>query len=180
MLLADGKIQFLGTPAEAGHEYLKLNFEAGAGEVDQGGGEADGVKLLTCRLEDERGEPAMTVDSADEIRLKLELELQRDADAIHVGFTFANADDLGVFEFGEMLTREAGYDLSAGKRVTVTATIENRFVDGRYFIHCGIHSPSGIALYVHKATTFVVFGGKDSRGVMSLDRRLDVQVEDAG
>src|ERR1700742_2872179 len=31
MLLADGEIQFLGTPAEAGHEDLKLNFEPGVG-----------------------------------------------------------------------------------------------------------------------------------------------------
>jgi len=179
MLLADGEIQFLGTPAEAGHEYLKLNFEAGDGEAGLAGGEADGVKLLTCRLEDEAGEPAMTVDSREEIRIKVEMELQRDADAIHVGFTFSSADDLGVFEFGEMLTREAGYDLSAGKRLTLTATVENRFAAGRYFVHCGIHSPSGIALYAPKAMTFVVFGGKDTRGVMSLDRRVAVEIEDA-
>src|SRR6185312_11716736 len=132
MLLADGEIQFLGTPAEAGHEYLKLNFEAGVGEAGLGGGESDGVKLLTCRLEDETGEQAMTVDSREEIRIKVEMELQRDVDAVHVGFTFASADDLGIFEFGELLTREAGFELSAGKRVTVTATVENRFVAGRY------------------------------------------------
>jgi ABC-type polysaccharide/polyol phosphate transport system ATPase subunit len=179
MLLADGEIQFLGTPAEAGHEYLKLNFEAGSGEAGLAGGDADGVKLLTCRLEDEAGEPAMTVDSREEIRIKVEMELQRDADAIHVGFTFSSANDLGVFEFGEMLTREAGYDLSAGKRVTLTATVENRFVAGRYFVHCGIHSPSGIALYVDKAMTFAVIGGEDTRGVMSLDRQVAVEIEDA-
>ncbi|HEY2715535.1 MAG TPA: ABC transporter ATP-binding protein [Solirubrobacterales bacterium] len=179
MLLADGEIQFLGTPAEAGHKYLKLNFDAGVGEAGLGGAESDGVKLLSCRLEDETGELAMTVDSREELRIKVEMELQCDAEALHVGFTFASADDLGIFEFGEMLTREAGLDLSAGKRVTLTATIENRFVAGRYFVHCGIHSPSGIALYVHKATTFVVFGGRDTRGVMSLDRQVVVEIEDA-
>jgi ABC-type polysaccharide/polyol phosphate transport system ATPase subunit len=179
MLLADGNVQFIGSPAEAGHEYLKLNFEAGIGEAGLGGGEADGVKLLTCQLEDEAGGQAMTVDSREEIRIKVEMELQREVDVVHVGFTFASADDLGIFEFGELLTREAGHDLSPGKRVTVTAIVENRFVAGRYFVHCGIHSPSGIALYVHKAMTFVVFGGKDTRGVMSLDRRVVVEIEDA-
>jgi ABC-type polysaccharide/polyol phosphate transport system ATPase subunit len=178
MLLADGEIQFLGTPAEAGHEYLKLNFEGGVGEAGIGGGESDGVKLLSCRLEDEAGAETMTVDNREEIRVKVEMELQRDADAVHIGFTFASADDLGVFEFGEMLTKEAGFDLRAGKRVSLTATVENRFAAGRYFVHCGIHSPSGIALYVHKAMTFVVFGSKDTRGVMSLDRRVEVEIED--
>jgi ABC-2 type transport system ATP-binding protein len=178
MLLADGKIQFLGSPAEAGHEYLKLNFEGGVGEAGIGGGESDGVKLLGCRLEDEAGGETMTVDNREEIRVKVEMELLRDADAIHVGFTFASADDLGIFEFGEMLTKEAGFDLRAGKRVTLTATVENRFAAGRYFVHCGIHSPSGIALYVHKALTFVVFGSKDTRGVMSLDRQIAVEIED--
>jgi ABC-type polysaccharide/polyol phosphate transport system ATPase subunit len=177
MLLADGEIQFLGSPAEAGHEYLKLNFEGGVGKAGVGGGESDGVKLLSCRLEDEAGAETMTVDNREEIRVKVEMELQRDADAIHVGFTFASADDLGVFEFGEMLTKEAGFDLRAGKRVSLTATVENRFAAGRYFVHCGIHSPSGIALYVHKAMTFVVFGSKDTRGVMSLDRRVEVEIE---
>jgi ABC-2 type transport system ATP-binding protein len=178
MLLADGAIQFLGSPAEAGHEYLKLNFEGGVGEAGVGGGESDGVKLLSCRLEDEAGAETMTVDNREEIRVKVEMELQRDADAVHVGFTFASADDLGVFEFGEMVTKEAGFDLRAGKHVSLTATIENRFAAGRYFVHCGIHSPSGIALYVHKALTFVVFGSKDTRGVMSLDRRVQVEIED--
>ncbi|MCW2981927.1 MAG: transporter related protein, partial [Solirubrobacterales bacterium] len=178
MLLADGDIQFLGSPAEAGHEYLKLNFEGGVGEAGAGGGESDGVKLLSCRLEDESGAETMTVDNREEIRVKVEMELQRDADAVHIGFTFASADDLGVFEFGEMVTKEGGFDLRAGKRVSLTATVENRFAAGRYFVHCGIHSPSGIALYVHKALTFVVFGSKDTRGVMSLDRRVEVEIED--
>jgi ABC-2 type transport system ATP-binding protein len=179
MLLADGKVQYSGTPAETGHEYLKLNFESGIAEAGLGAGESDGVKLLSCRLVDEAGAEAMTVDNRDPIRVKAEIELRADADAVHVGFTLGSADDLAVFEFGELLTREAGFDLSAGKRVTVTATVENRLAAGRYFIHCGIHSPTGIALYIHKATSFVVFNSRDTRGLMSLDSSVEVEVEDA-
>jgi ABC-2 type transport system ATP-binding protein len=180
LLLADGNVQYMGSPAEAGHEYLKLNFEADADAAGLGGVESDGVKLLTCQIEDATGEPTMTVEDREPVRIKVEMELQRDADAINVGFTFAGANDLGVFEFGELLTREAGYDLSAGKRVTVHVNVENRFAAGRYFLHCGIHSPDGIALYVHKATTFVAYGSKETRGVMSVDHRVEVEVEDAG
>jgi ABC-2 type transport system ATP-binding protein len=178
MLLADGEVQYSGTPAETGHEYLKLNFESGIAEAGLGGGESDGVKLLSCRLVDEAGEEAMTVDNRDPIRVKAEIELRQDADAVHVGFTLASADDLAIFEFGELLTREAGFDLTAGKRVTVTATVENRLAAGRYFIHCGIHSPSGIALYIHKATSFVLFNSRDTRGLLSLDSSVEVEVRE--
>jgi ABC-type polysaccharide/polyol phosphate transport system ATPase subunit len=179
MLLADGKVQFMGSPAETGHQYLKLNFETGLAEAGLGGGESDGVKLLSCKLVDEAGDEAMTVDNREPIRLKVELDLRADADAVHVGFTLASADDLAVFEFAKLLTRQEGYDLSAGKRITVTAAVENRFAAGRYFVHCGIHSPTGISLYVHKATSFVVFNSRDSRGLMSLDRQIEVEVEEA-
>jgi ABC-type polysaccharide/polyol phosphate transport system ATPase subunit len=178
MLLADGKVQYSGTPAETGHEYLKLNFETGIAEAGLGAGESEGVKLLSCRLVDEAGEEAMTVDNRDPIRVKAEIELRQDADAVHVGFTLASADDLAIFEFGELLTREAGFDLSAGKRVTVTATVENRLAAGRYFIHCGIHSPSGIALYIHKATSFVLFNSRETRGLLSLDSTVEVDVRE--
>jgi ABC-2 type transport system ATP-binding protein len=178
MLLADGEVQYSGTPAETGHEYLKLNFESGMAEAGLGGGESDGVKLLSCRLVDEAGEEAITVDNRDPIRVKAEIELRQDADAVHVGFTLASADDLAIFEFGELLTREAGFDLSAGKHVTVTATVENRLAAGRYFIHCGIHSPSGIALYIHKATSFVLFNSRDTRGLLSLDSSVEVEVRE--
>ncbi|HJZ36337.1 MAG TPA: ABC transporter ATP-binding protein [Solirubrobacterales bacterium] len=178
MLLADGEVQYSGTPAETGHEYLKLNFESGIAEAGLGGGESDGVKLLSCRLVDVAGEEAMTVDNRDPIRVKAEIELRQDADAVHVGFTLASADDLAIFEFGELLTREAGFDLTAGKRVTVTATVENRLAAGRYFIHCGIHSPSGIALYIHKATSFVLFNSRDTRGLLSLDSSVEVEVRE--
>jgi ABC-2 type transport system ATP-binding protein len=178
MLLADGEIQSIGNPAEVGHDYLKLNFEGGVGEAGVGGGDSDGVRLLSCRLEDEAGEQTLTLDERQEIQLRMEMELLRDADAVHVGFTISSADDLGVFEFGEMLAREDGYDLSAGKRVAITATVENRLAAGRYFVHCGIHSPSGIALYVHKALSFVVYGNKDTRGLIAVDREIAVEIED--
>jgi ABC-type polysaccharide/polyol phosphate transport system ATPase subunit len=180
MLLADGEVQFLGSPAEAGHEYLKLNFESGVGGAAASDSEADGVELLGVELVDAAGAETMTVDNREDIRVKVEFDLLRDADAVHVGFVLASADDLGIFEFGELLVREGGFDLSAGKRVSLIATVENRFAAGRYFIHCGIHSPSGIAFYRHKAMTFVVFGSKDTRGVMSVDREIAVEIEDAG
>ncbi|HVT00565.1 MAG TPA: ABC transporter ATP-binding protein [Solirubrobacterales bacterium] len=178
MLLADGEIQFLGTPALTGNEYLKLNFEGGVGEAGAGGGESDGAKLLGCKLVDEADEEIFTLEERQPIRFRIAFELEREATAVHLRYVLANPDDLGVFEFGTLLTSEAGDDLTPRKRLTASVKIENRLAAGRYFLHCGIHSPSGIGLYVHKAQTFVVFGTTDTRGVIAPDFTIDVAPEE--
>jgi ABC-type polysaccharide/polyol phosphate transport system ATPase subunit len=177
MLLADGKVQYLGTPAMTGNEYLKLNFEGGVGEAGVGGGESDGAKLLECKLVDQDDEEIFTLEERQKIRFRLTFELEKEASAVHLRYALANADDLGIFEFGTLLTTEAGDDLTPHKRLTATVTVENRLAAGRYFLHCGIHSPSGITLYVHKALTFVVFGTQGTRGVIAPDFQIDVSAE---
>jgi ABC-type polysaccharide/polyol phosphate transport system ATPase subunit len=177
LLLADGKIQYLGSPALTGNEYLKLNFESGT-RNGSGGGENDGVKLHECKLVDEEDEEIFTVEERQRIRFRLALELEEPAAALHLRFVLANADDLGIFEFGTLLTEEAGDDLTPGKRLTATVSIENRLAAGRYFLNCGIHSPTGISLYVPRAVTFVVFGSKDTRGVIAPDFEISVAPEE--
>ena len=58
--------------------------------------------------------------------------------------------------------------------------MENLLVPGRYFIHCGInrvHS-AGVALYVHDAVQFVVFGGEaQSHGIVHLPHEIGATVE---
>lgn len=178
MLLADGKIQYLGTPAMTGNEYLKLNFEGGVGTGGGGGGESDGAKLHECRLVDEAGEEIFTLEERQPIRFQLALELEQPTTALHLRFVLANADDLGIFEFGTLLTEETGDDLTPGKRLNATVEIENRLAAGRYFLNCGIHSPTGINLYVPKAVSYVVFGTKETRGVMSPDFEIRVSAEE--
>jgi ABC-type polysaccharide/polyol phosphate transport system ATPase subunit len=178
MLLADGKIQCLGKPAEVGNQYLKLNFEGGVGETGVGGGESDGVKLLYCRLADEEGEEIFTLAERQPIRFRLAFELQRQASAVHLRFALANADDLGIFEFGTLLTDEAGDDLTPHKPLIATVEVENRLAAGRFYLHCGIHSPAGINLYVPRALTFVVFGAQETRGVIAPDFAISLDAEE--
>jgi ABC-2 type transport system ATP-binding protein len=170
LLLADGKVQFIGDPAEAGRDYLKLNFEAGGisptGAVDGG---AEGARLLACRVEDEAGDEVASIESLEEIRLRCEIELlQETASAVHVGFVVTNADGLGVFEFGQLMdpeTQAAPYP--AGQRFTLHGRIENRLAPGRYYLHCGVTSAAGISTYVENATTFVIYGGVKTNGVIT-------------
>jgi ABC-2 type transport system ATP-binding protein len=181
LLLADGKVQFVGDPAEAGRDYLKLNFEAGGvsptGVVEGG---SDGARLLGCRLETEAGEEIASIESREEIRVRTELELLRGtASAVHVGFVLTNADGLGVFEFGELMNpEEQAEPFPAGRRFTLLARVENRLAPGRYFIHCGITSASGISTYVENAASFVVFGGPRTNGVITPELSFEVESED--
>ena len=60
-----------------------------------------------------------------------------------------------------------------------TDTGENLLNPGRYFIHCGVNrlDGSGVALYVHSAIDFVVFGGgRRSPALVTLPHQIEATV----
>jgi len=177
LLLADGKVQFIGDPAEAARDYLKLNFEAGgASPTGLGGAESDGARLLECRIVDESGSEASGVESGADIHIRTEVELRREtAAAVHVGFVVTNADGLGIFEFGELMDpAERAEPFPAGQHFNLAAKVENRLAPGRYFIHVGVTSADGISLYAEQTATFVVFGDPKTKGIISLGVEFEV------
>jgi ABC-2 type transport system ATP-binding protein len=180
MLIDGGKIRQLGDPAETGREYLKLNFERGVetGEPTAAGG-AEGARLLDCWLVDAAGERTTTVEQEEPIRLRAELEVEREASGLGVGFVIANPDGLGLFEFGTAVTAADGSDtIPTGERVLVKAELENRLVPGRHFVHCGAQSSrGGVSIYVHNALDFVVFGSATTKGIVSLGHEIEAVVE---
>jgi ABC-2 type transport system ATP-binding protein len=179
MLLSEGQIQHIGAPAETGREYMKLNFARG---VSSSGADSDresvGARLLTCRIEDEAGEELTTLERGREIRLRAEVELLQEVPGLHVGFVIANADGLGLFEFGTPVSAEDG-DLVAGKRIVVTSVIQNALAAGRHFVHCGVQSSNGISIYVQNAVSFVIFGAQQTRGIISPAHEIEADVQDA-
>lgn len=178
MLIADGRIQHIGDPGEIGREYLRLNFEGGG--AAEGATEGEEVRLVEARLEGPDGEPTANVEHGEEIRLRLELEVKRDLPGVDVGFLVANADGLGVFNFGIPVGESEGKrELVAGQRVVVTAALDNQLAAGRYFVHCGINRAyeGGIALYVQNAIDFVVFGGPQTRGVVYPELKIEAAIE---
>jgi ABC-type polysaccharide/polyol phosphate transport system ATPase subunit len=179
MLIDGGKIRQIGDPAETGREYLKLNFERGVDTGHVTGAEGDeGARLLDCWIENEAGERDTTVEHNKPIRLHAELEILRDAAGVEVGFVIANADGLGLFEFGTAVeSRDGGDSLQAGERVRVEAVLKNPLAPGRHFIHCGVQSArGGIYLYAHNAGDFVIFGGPPTKGVVSLAHEVETTV----
>jgi ABC-2 type transport system ATP-binding protein len=185
MLIDGGRIQHLGDPAEVGRRYLRLNFERGG---ETGGGAApeasEEVRLLDAWIEDADGARLTNLEHGQQVRLRVELEILRDVPGLGAGFILANADGIGVFQFGTDIERDDGSSaLAAGERVKVNAEVENLLVPGRYFIHCGIsrvHN-AGVALYVHDAVQFVVFGGEaQSHGIAHLPHEIGAEVQSGG
>ena len=181
MLIDGGKIQHIGDPAETGREYLKLNFEKGV-DTESGiaGSEAEGARLLDCWIESGDGERLTTLEHGEPIRLRVELETLREVSGLNVGFVIANADGLGLFEFGTPVETEDGSgDLAAGARVTVSAELENPLAPGRHFVHCGVQSSrrGDVSIYVSNALDFVIFGGPPTRGIISPEIQIDSAIE---
>ncbi len=176
MLISDGRIQHIGSPAETGNEYLKLNFSGVGGEAGvEAMEEGEGANLLSCRIENQRGEETATVEVGEPIRLRAEIKLLRKPPGLHVGMVIANADDISMFEVGVPVTSEDGYDIK-GDRVVVTATVQNPLAPGRHFIHVGIQSPFGISVYVAKAASFVVYGAYHGKGIIAPEYESDAVI----
>jgi ABC-2 type transport system ATP-binding protein len=181
MLIDGGHIRQLGDPTETGREYLKLNFERGVetGDATAGSG-ADGARLLDCWLENADGERTTTIEHGEEIHLRAEIEVEREATGLGVGFVIANADGLGLFEFGTHLKTAEGSDVvPAGKRTLVKARLDNPLAPGRHFVHCGVQSNrgGGVHLYVHNALDFVVFGTVGTKGIVSIEHEIEATME---
>jgi ABC-2 type transport system ATP-binding protein len=181
MLIDDGHIRQLGDPTETGREYLKLNFERGVetGDATAGTG-AEGARLVDCWLEDAAGMRTTTVEHGEEIRLRAEIEVEREATGMGVGFVIANADGLGLFEFGTRArTAEGSETIPAGTRLVVKATLDNPLAPGRHFVHCGAGSTrgGGVNIYVHNALDFVVFGTVGTKGIVSIDHEIEAVAE---
>jgi ABC-type polysaccharide/polyol phosphate transport system ATPase subunit len=180
MLLADGNIQFIGDPAEAGREYLKLNFEGGVASAGGEEEETDGARLLDCWLENEGGERLTALEQGEPINLHVELELLREVSALTIGFLVVNADGVGMFELGVAVFPEGdATSLPVQKLIRVDAKAENVLAPGRHFIHCGVQSAQdgGVSIYAHNAISFVTFGSALRRGVIAPEHEIVASVD---
>jgi ABC-type polysaccharide/polyol phosphate transport system ATPase subunit len=182
MLISNGKIRHLGDPAEVGRRYLRLNFEHDVeARTAPPSGESDDVRLLDAWLEGTDGGGTANVESGKPIRLRFDLEAQRELPGLAVGYSLANADAVNVVQSGTHPRREDGSTaLAAGERVQVEVDLENLLAQGRYFVHLGVHltGEPQPTLYVHDAIDFVVFGGESSHGLVSLPQTVDARFGD--
>lgn len=183
MLIAGGEIQHIGDPGEVGRRYLRLNFEGGEESASAGESEpGTEVRMVDAHIEHDGGERDNSFEHGEPIRLRVELEAMTELEGIDIGFVVANADGIGVFQFGVSAGEHGDRALSPGERVRVESTIENPLAPGRYFVHCGVNRAysRGVALYVPQAMDFVVFGGPNDRGIVFLPHETEVTIERGG
>jgi ABC-type polysaccharide/polyol phosphate transport system ATPase subunit len=177
MLIADGKVQHLGDPAEVGREYLRLNFEGGDTNAKLTSG-SDDLHLLDIWLENGVGERASNVEIGEEIRLGAEIEVKRETPAIKVGMSVSD-EVVVVSEIGAITPEDEG-PLRVGQRVRVATRIENLLSPGRYFVHVGVKrhpDPRAIVHHVEKALDFHVFGAEAGQGVVRLPYEIETSIQ---
>jgi ABC-type polysaccharide/polyol phosphate transport system ATPase subunit len=180
MLINDGDIEYIGAPDEVGRRYLKLNFERGTEDthaLEKSTG--DEVRVLDTYLDDAEGERATAVEQGEPIRMRLELEALRDLAGLDVFLQVVNADGLGVTRFGVTVGEVGAREIAAGQKVMIEADLDNPLGPGRYFVHCGINRAfgEGVALYVHNALDFVVYGSEAARGMVAIPVEATGRIE---
>lgn len=171
MLIAEGRIAHLGDPAEVGRRYLRLNFERAGGEVGEGEGES--VRMVDACVLGADGERVSSVEQGEGFSLRIEIEARRDFAALAVGYLLVNGDGVNVCQLRAPIGGDPPSPIRAGERLRVETAVENVLGPGHYFVHCGINRmlEGGVALDVHAALDFVVFGAQHERGVVSLSQR---------
>jgi energy-coupling factor transporter ATP-binding protein EcfA2 len=179
MLIDGGHISYIGDPAEVGRRYLRLNFERDVeGHGTPVSGASDALRLLDAWLEGPDGSPVPNVEQGNPVRLRFELEALRDLPGIGAGYSVSNADGVNIFQSGAHLRRPDGTTaVSPGDRVRFDLELEGILPQGRYFVHLGFN-PIGeqrLALYVHNAADFVVFGGEEGPGAVTLPHSVKAQ-----
>jgi ABC-type polysaccharide/polyol phosphate transport system ATPase subunit len=185
MLVSDGRIDYIGAPAEVGRRYLRLNFERTniAGEASADDMEAgEEVSLVDAYLENEVGERALAVEHGERITLQLELQANIEMEGLDIGFLITNADGVSIFHFGVPVAAEGERRIGAGERRRVRTTLGNPLAPGHYFVSCGFNRADigGTVLYVENAVDFVVYGGPGGRGVVLLPHESETMIEPSG
>jgi ABC-type polysaccharide/polyol phosphate transport system ATPase subunit len=187
MLIDTGRIRHIGDPGEIGREYLQLNFERGSPDdhaTALGGSEE--VRLLEAWIEDTEGKRVENLEHGVSFRLRARLEVLRDSPGLGIAFSLMNADGVGVFELAAPVVEADGLHAHAprvGEELEVSAEIENLLNPGRYFVHVGVNRSEpqpGVALYVHNALDFVVFGTGGGGGMVTLPHKIEARARDRG
>lgn len=183
MLIHDGDIEQIGDPGEVGRRYLELNFQR-LTEASRHLPETEkstAVRLVSAHLEGSEDDDVKALVLGEELRLEIEVEALEDLRGLDIGFIVANADGFGITAFSSPVggAAEDERPVAKGERVKVSVKMENRLAPGHYFVHCGINRAFEglVALYVHNAIEFVVYGTGHMGGVIAIDHSVESEIE---
>jgi hypothetical protein len=182
MLIEDGELIHVGQPEETALGYLRQNFSGRPADGESASGD-DGVvldvngRIVEASLRDGGGDRIDNVEEGTQILMDVVIEAARDLTRPHFVFHIRNDDGVVVFGF----TRQLDQDVTAGARVRLAGSLENRLVPGRYYLDCWIRQDrehGGMALQALRLLQFVVYGTSDSAGLVAMDADIEPTVEE--
>jgi ABC-type polysaccharide/polyol phosphate transport system ATPase subunit len=185
MLLEQGEQQFMGDSAEAGREYLRINFR----DHRIASGSTDGnvfdyhARLIEAHLEDEAGNRIENVAEGEPIRINVVLEALVDMDNAHFNLTVHETDGKIVFDSPvEGRSQDRGRPLSRGQRVRLRGSIENQLTPGRHSLACWVARSENLndfALQGLEILDFIVYGTRPTFAPLTIDNEVTVTPEES-
>ena len=183
MLLEQGEQRFMGDSAEAGREYLRINFR----DHRIASGSTDGnvfdyhARLIEARLEDPDGNRIENVAEGEPIRINVVLEALVDMENAHFSLTVYDSDGKMVFDSPlEGRTQDRGRPLAKGQRVRLRGAVNNQLTPGRHSLGCWVARSENVqdfALQGLEILDFVVYGTRPTFAPMTVDNDVTVTPE---
>jgi hypothetical protein len=133
--------------------------------------------LSEAWLEDARGERIDNVEVGEPIRLRARIEARDDLESPTFRINFTNADGVQVFGLDHEM---AGEILESGQQASVSATVENQLMPGRYTVVCWVavtRNEEETAHQTLKLLEFVVFGVEGGPGLVKVPGDVGVEIE---
>jgi ABC-2 type transport system ATP-binding protein len=174
LLLHDGEQRFLGDPTDAAVDYYRLNF---ARPAEDGAGMAVpdyNVAVEHAWLRDDAGTAVEGVEEGRPLRLDIRLRALRDFRRAVLAFQLRTEDHVLVHQFD----RYVEDTIAQGETLTITGSVENRLVPGRYRLDCWVrrHDHAGdLAMQAVRLLEFMVFGATPPRGVVTHETDVVLQ-----
>jgi ABC-type polysaccharide/polyol phosphate transport system ATPase subunit len=171
MLIEDGEIKYIGDPDATALRYYRLNFAGPRRETlaDDREPMVDfNAKAIGATLRDPSGGAVENVEQGMPISIEVELEAARRLDGPSFVFHVRNDDGQVVFGFTTSLDER----VSAGGRMRLEGSIDNRLVPGRYYLDCWVgqtESQSVLAVQGLRLLGFVVYGTAPRDGVVTVE-----------
>jgi len=181
MLLHDGELQYVGSPEDAALRYFRLNFADEQPATATINGARDTVMDVNVRVVEScvrgaDGRPMSNVEQGAPIVADVLFEAARDLNEPIFVCHIVNEDGVVICAF----TRTLEQRVTAGERVRLKGSIENRLVPGRYFLDAWIRQDEHqnvMSLQALRVLRFVVFGTAPRHGVVTLRCEIEPALE---
>jgi hypothetical protein len=142
---------------------------------------SSGASVAEVWIEDAHGERVSAVEQGARFSICALVDVHEPTEDPEIGITVH--DENGAVAFASTSRREAGREpaLTAGERVRLRVTLDNRLKRGRWHVDCGMHAgPTRVVAFRWRAGDFVVYGSRPQDGLVAIDHEVELERERVG